>query len=216
MKSRYPKMIIKGFALALVTFLILGFVLPTVTSIITEGVAPWQSSGHPVKIGGKVYGSYLLAEAFNSSIFFQPRPSGTDYNLSQSGAYSYSLNNPKTLNLTQKYIEKFMQENPGINESEIPYEMVSYSASGLDPNIPLQGAVLQVHRIAESIHSLSVNESHALNISAIEQFLNESISANRQQNFPLFGSYYVNTVTLNFDIINMLMDRGVISSSFLD
>lgn len=216
MNGKYPKMVVKGLALALVTFLILGFVLPTVTSLITDEVAPWQSGGHQVKIDGKVYGSDLLAEAFNSSIFFQPRPSGIDYNLSQSGAYSYSLNNQNTLNLTHKYIKEFMKENPGINESQIPYEMVSYSGSGLDPDIPLQGAYLQVPRIAISIHELSVNASHILNISTIESFLNESIKHNEQQNFPFFGTYYVNVVALDFEIINMLMSEGIISNSFLN
>jgi K+-transporting ATPase ATPase C chain len=109
-----------------------------------------------------------------------------------------------------------MQENPGVNESEIPYDMVSYSGSGLDPNIPVQGALLQIPRIIASIHSLSVNQSHTLGVNSIQSFLNETVQKYQRQNFPFFGTYYVNVVALNFAIINMLIDKGVISSSFLD
>lgn len=206
----------KGFVLALVILFVIGFIFPTVASIVTEKALPWQSEGSPVKIDGKIYGSYLLSEAFNSSIFFQPRPSAIDYNMSDSGGYSYSIDNPQLLNLTKEYLNKFMAENPGINASEIPYAMISYSASGLDPNIPLEGATIQVQRISLALHHLSVNSKNVLNESYLKDFLNGIVEKNAKQNFPFFGTYYVNTVTLNFEIISLLMQKGIISQSFLD
>lgn len=220
MRLDLVKGLLKAFGMTLIIFFVLGFAYPTVSAIISEHIAPDQSLGSPVKINGKVYGSYLLAEAFNSSIFFQPRPSAVWYNLTQSGGYEFAPDNASTINLTQEYLHQFMNENPGLNASQIPYSMVAASASGLDPNVPLAGAIVQVPRIAEAIHNLSVNASangsSVLSVTYLKQFLNQSVNQDKRQNFPLFGSYYVNTVTLNFDIIEMLMNQNIISQSFLD
>lgn len=222
MKSRIPGSIFKAFAMVAIVFFVIGFVYPTVSAVISEHVLPGSSDGSQVRINGTVYGSYLLAEAFNSSVFFHPRPSAVDYNLTQSGSYPYSPGNSTTLNITQKDLKQFMNDNPGVNRSRIPYSMVAASASGLDPNIPLQGAVIQVDRIAGALHQLSLSHFNrtgngsVLKTGSVMQFLNQSVNADKKQNFPLFGSYYVNTVALNFQIISMLMDKGVISQSFLD
>ncbi|MEM0156949.1 MAG: potassium-transporting ATPase subunit C [Thermoplasmataceae archaeon] len=209
------KTLIRSFLLALSIMAVLGFAYPTATALITEHALPWQSSGSPVIINGTVYGSVYLAEAFNSSVFFQPRPSATGYNLSQSGSTEISPDNPAFLNMTEHYLKQFMSENPGINISQVPYDMVSPSASGLDPNIPVAGAYDQVARIGQSIVTLGINSSANLSISSVEAFLNYSIKQNEKQNFPLFGSYYVNTVTLNFIIIQYLMDKGILPGNFL-
>ena len=89
-KNSFGKMIMKTTALAIIAMFLLGFAFPTITALITQEIDPNSATGSPVKIDGKVYGSYLLAEAFNSSIFFQARPSGIGFNLSQSGGPSYS------------------------------------------------------------------------------------------------------------------------------
>lgn len=207
---------IKPVALAIVALFVMGFAFPTVMSVITEKALPNQSTGSPVKIGGKIYGSYLLAEAFNSSIFFQPRPSAISYNLSQTGGGSCSLDSSAMFNLTDKYIKEFEKENPGINLSQIPEGMVSFSGSGLDPNIPLQGATDQVNRISLSIHDLLENRSLDIGVKNITNFLMSKINENKKQNFPFFGSYYVNTVFLNFAIIDYLMNLKALPSNYLD
>jgi len=206
---------LKPVALALVVLFVMGFAFPTVMSLITEKAMPYQSTGSPVKINGKIYGTYLLAEAFNSSVFFQPRPSATSYNLSETGGGSCSIDNSAMLNLTLNYIKQFEKDNPGINASQIPEAMVSYSGSGLDPNIPLQGAIDQVNRVATSIHDLLENKSLNVSSNSIKQFLLQKIDEDEKQNFPFFGSYYVNTVYLNFAIINYLISHKALPSNFL-
>ncbi|WP_297027431.1 potassium-transporting ATPase subunit KdpC [Thermoplasma sp.] len=198
----------KAFVFAVLFLFILGFIYPTVTALITEHALPFQSEGQPVEIDGHIYGSYLLAEAFNSSFFFQPRPSAIDYNLSESGSYDYSLGNPAMLNLTEKYLHRFLSENPGVNISEIPYAMISYSGSGLDPDIPLQGAIIQIPRISIALHNIT-----NLSISYLYSFLYSIVNSTKAQNFPFFGSYYVNVVHLNVDIIEFLLRDGYISRS---
>ena len=206
---------LRSFLLALSIMAVLGFAYPTATALITEHALPWQSSGSPITINGTVYGSEYLAEAFNSSVFFHPRPSAIGYNLSQSGSTEISPDNPQFVNITEHYLKQFLSENPGINVSQVPYDMVSPSASGLDPNIPVAGAYDQVNRIAQSIVTLASNSSENLSLLAVETFLNYSISHNEKQDFPLFGSYYVNIVALNFLIIHYLMKKAILPKNFL-
>ncbi len=215
-KEHRYRFVWKSAVFALVFLFLLGFVFPTVTAVITDKALPWQSDGDPVEINGTVYDSAMLARAFNNSFFFQPRPSAIEYNLSESGSTSYSLGNPALLNQTEALIQQFLRENPGINVSQIPYAMVSYSGSGLDPDIPLQGAIIQVPRIAASIHDLAVKNNVDISNLSISAFLNSTISSYKFQNFPIFGSYEVSVVSLNFAIINFMIGNGVISQSFLN
>ncbi len=209
------KTVARTFVFAFVVMAVLGFIYPTVVSLVTENALPWQSEGSPVTINGTVYGTEYLAEAFNSSLFFQPRPSATGYNLSISGSSSLSPNDPAYLNLTEQYLKQFLEDNPGINVSQVPYSMVAPSDSGLDPNIPVLGAFDQVPRIARSLSALAGENNVTMGVNSTESFLNQTIIDHEAQNFPLFGSYYVNTVTLNFIIIKMLMEKGILPAGFL-
>jgi K+-transporting ATPase ATPase C chain len=200
------KRAIKAVAFAFVFLFVLGFVYPTVMSEITEHAIPFQSQGSPVKINGTVYGSYLIADAFNASYFFHPRPSANN---------TYAIDTNATLNQTLTYINQFRSENPGINLSQVPYAMVAYSASGVDPNIPILGAYDQVARIANSVQNVSAARNISLSVSSLESMLNSKISQLEQRNFPVFGSYYVNTVALNVYIINFMQNEGILPSGLL-
>ena len=206
------KSTLKLFAFAALFLFILGFVYPTAASIIAEGIDPFQANGSLIEDNGTVYGSYLLAQAFNESYFFQPRPSATDYNYSASGSGPYSVDAKQLINQTKNLIDKFQKENPSINISDIPYSMVSYSGSGLDPDIPLKGALDQVSRVAGSLHSIMIASGENITNSSLESFLNTTIQDHTDQNFPLFGTYYVNTVQLNIAILNLLISKGIIRS----
>lgn len=200
------KRFLKGFALAFAILFLLGFVYPTVTAEITQVTLPFQSSGSPVEINGTVYGSYLLSDAFNASYFFHPRPSASS---------TYPINTNATLNQTEHYLKQFQAENPTVNITDIPYAMVAYSASGQDPNVPVLGALDQVARIAGSIHNVGVNASVNISVSGLKAQLNSLIVHNEKRNFPIFGSFYVNTVTLNVWILNYLISGNIMPSGLL-
>ena len=212
-KNSFGKMIMKTTALAIIAMFLLGFAFPTITALITQEIDPNSATGSPVKIDGKVYGSYLLAEAFNSTIFFQARPSGIGFNMSESGGPSYSIDSSQLLNQTKTYLKDFEHENNLSNASQIPEAMVAYSGSGLDPNIPLQGAIDQIDRIAVN---LSAFTNGSFSYADAQNFLVNITASDIMYNFPIFGSPYVNTVTLNFEIIDKLMQGGFVQPSFLD
>ena len=210
----YLKIMRSSAIMAVVMILFLGFIIPSITAEISEHIDPGSAMGSPVEINGKVYGSYLLAEAFNnSSLFFQARPSVTSYNLSESGSCTGSGDSSQSLNFTLKALKEFESKNPGVNLSSIPFAMIAYSASGLDPNIPVEGAYIQIPRIASN---LSILFNGSLSISVLESDLMQYINSSEQQNFPIFGSYYTNTMVLNVDIINLMIKNGVVPKSLLD
>ncbi len=211
-QNSFGKMIMKTTALAIIAMFLLGFAFPTITALITQEIDPNSATGSPVKIDGKVYGSYLLAEAFNSTIFFQARPSGIGFNMSESGGPSYSIDSSQLLNQTKTYLKDFEQENNLSNASQIPEAMVAYSGSGLDPNIPLQGAIDQIDRIATNLSALT---NGSFSYADAQNFLVNITASDIMYNFPIFGSPYVNTVTLNFEIIDKLMQGGFVQPSFL-
>ena len=213
-KLKLTKFIRTSVVLALVTMFLLGVVIPTATALVAENVDKFGANGSQINIDGKIYGSYLLAQAFNSSIFFQPRPSATDYNQTTSGAQCCAINTNASLNLTIKSLKNFCAMNPNITLSQIPGELVMDSASGLDPNIPLSGALLEEPRVSAALSNLAKSKGKSLG--NINQTLFNLINTTVKQNFPIFGSYYVNVMYLDVNIINILIIKGIMSSSSLN
>lgn len=198
--------LLKAVVFAFTFLFVLGFVYPTVMSEITEHAIPFQSQGSPVKINGTVYGSYLISDAFNASYFFHPRPQANS---------TYAIDSNATLNQTMSYLHQFQSQNPDVNISQIPYAMVAYSASGVDPNIPILGAYDQVARIAHSIQNVSAQRNVSLSAGSLESILNSKIANMEQRNFPVFGSFYVNTVSLNLWIIEYMQGQGILPTGTL-
>lgn len=210
------KMAKSSIIIMVIVILLVGFVIPSVTSLIAENVDRGSANGTQINIDGKVYGSYLLAQAFNRSYFFQPRPSAIDFNQTSSGAPECSPNTNASLNQTIENIDKFEKMNPNVTLSQIPGEMVMDSDSGLDPNIPLSGAMLEEPRVVVSIVDLARKNGVDLNRNTVNRTVNNLINQSKQQDFPIFGSYYVNVMYLDVGIINFLMEEGIINQSSLN
>jgi K+-transporting ATPase ATPase C chain len=202
--------------ITVIVFVLLGLVIPTVTAVITEKVDPGSGNGNQIKINGKVYGSYYLAQAFNKSYFFQPRPSAIDYNQSSSGALCCSPNTNASLLQLETNLKEFEQMNKNVSISQIPGEVIMDSDSGLDPNIPLSAALLEEPRVANSIVSFAKSVNVTLKLRNVGSFLNSTINSTERQNFPIFGSYYVNIMYLDVQIIIFLMNSNVLTNSSLN
>lgn len=213
-KLKLGRLIRTSIVLSLVTMLLLGVVIPTATAFISENVDRYGANGSQVHLDGKVYGSYLLAQAFNESYFFQPRPSAINYNETQSGSICCSPNTNASINLTEKNLRNFEEMNPNITLSQIPGEAIMDSDSGLDPNVPLSLALLEEPRVAKALENLGNNSG--VSLAGIGVQIMHLINTSKKQNFPIFGSYYVNTMYLDVNIIEILLNKGVINQSSLD
>ncbi len=132
----------------LVFSLLLGVVYPLVLTGIGQLAFPWRANGSPVSVGERVVGSDLLGQAFSSARYFHGRPSPSNYDAMASGASNLGPSNPALLLATRDRVERIRIENGLSSGTPIPADLVLASASGLDPEISLDGALLQAERIA--------------------------------------------------------------------
>ena len=112
-------------------------------------LAPNKGNGEIVTVNGKHHHSNV-AQKFISDKYFWSRPSAVDYNAAGSGGSNKGTNNPDYLAEVKTRIDTFLLKNPSVKRSEVPSELVTASGSGLDPNISVQGAKVQVDRIAKT------------------------------------------------------------------
>jgi len=136
---------------------------------------------------GTVRGSKLLGQAFAADKYFHSRPSsaGNGYDAANSGGSNLGPTSEKLKDAIKDRVDAYRKEN-GLNENEaVPADAVTASGSGLDPDISLHNAELQMPRIAKA-RGLS------------EEKLHELIKQNTDaQDFGFLGDPGVNVLTLN-------------------
>ncbi len=114
-------------------------------------LAPGQGNGITLTENGKTYYPNI-GEAFTQDRYFWSRPSAVGYDAAGSGASNKGITNPAYLATVKARIDTFLFHDPGVRPSEIPSDLVTASASGLDPDISVQAAKVQVNRIARLRH----------------------------------------------------------------
>lgn len=111
-------------------------------------VTPQKGKGEIIQANGKRYYANL-AQKFTDDRYFQSRPSAVDYNAAGSAGSNKGPSNTDYLATVQARIDTFLMHNPGIDKKEIPVDLVTASGSGLDPDISVKAAFVQVKRIAK-------------------------------------------------------------------
>lgn len=144
--------------------------------------APNRGGGEVVTYNGKVVGYARIGQAFTADRYFQSRPSAVDYNAAGSGGSNKGPSNDDHLDAVETRIDTFLIHNPMILKSEIPVELVTASASGLDPDLSPAAAHVQVPRIA-ALHGLREDVLYKLIDSYTE--------------VPWLGPKHVNVLQLN-------------------
>jgi K+-transporting ATPase ATPase C chain len=104
--------------------------------------------GVTVVVGGKVVGYENIGQHFSADKYFWGRPSAVNYNAAGSGGSYKGPSNPDYLKDVQSHIDSFLVHNPGVKKEDIPAELVTYSGSGIDPDISPAGARVQIKRVA--------------------------------------------------------------------
>jgi K+-transporting ATPase ATPase C chain len=131
-----------------VVFIILCSVLyPLFISVVAK-MAPGQGRGETISVNGKVVGYTNVGQRFDQDKYFWSRPSAVAFNAAGSAGSNKGPTNPDYLKDVQTHIDTFLVHNPGIKKEDIPVELVTYSGSGLDPDLSPAGAMVQVKRIA--------------------------------------------------------------------
>jgi len=129
--------------------IVAGGLYPLFTTGIAAVFFPHLSGGSLVAKGGVVVGSTLLAQDFPGDTYFRPRPSAVGYNAAGSGASNQGYTSAQ---LKKDVAERTADWRKANATNEVPPEMVTASASGLDPDVSPSGAELQVPRVAAARH----------------------------------------------------------------
>mgnify|MGYP001594615236 CR=1 FL=1 len=111
--------------------------------------APGNGSGVKTDVRNLTVGYENIGQRFDRADYFQGRPSAVNYNAAGSGGSNKGPSNPDYLAQVQARIDTFLVHNPGVQKSDIPVDLVTASGSGLDPDISVQAARIQVPRIAK-------------------------------------------------------------------
>jgi K+-transporting ATPase ATPase C chain len=135
--------------MTIVTTVLLGLAYPLVVTALAQAVFPDQANGQLIVRNGRVIGSRLLAQRFSSPSYFHPRPSaaGAGYDAANSAGSQLGPTNRKLVETVRQNVETARRENPG---RPIPIDLVTASASGLDPHISPAAAEFQVPRVARA------------------------------------------------------------------
>ena len=150
--------------------------------------APGKGKGETVTADNRVVGWKLLGQKFTDDKYFQSRPSAVDYNAAGAGGSNKGPSNPDYLKDVQNRIDSFLVHNPAVKKADIPSDLVTASGAGLDPDISVQGATVQVSRIA-AIRKLPVEKINAL----VEKSIGVPLAG-------LFGTKKVNVLQLNIEL----------------
>jgi len=151
-------------------------------------LAPAAGEGQQVILRGKVVGYALEGQNFSQDRYFEGRPSAGSYNAMSSGGTNKSPYSEDYLKDVEHKIDTFLVHNRFINREIVPAELITSSASGLDPDISPAAAYVQIPRIAK-IRKISAAEIKKL----VDDHTDKPL-------LGLFGPERVNVLALNIDL----------------
>lgn len=182
------KQIYPAFALTVVLTVLLGVIYPLAVTGLAQVIFPRQAAGSLIEKDGKIIGSSLIGQTFSGPGYFHSRPSGAG-NGYDAGASSGTNLGPTSQKLFETNVKSaadaLREENPN---TSIPVDLVTASASGLDPHITPAAAEFQVPRIAKE---------RGMNAEEVRKLVREHTEGRQ---FGLLGEPRVNVLELNLKL----------------
>jgi K+-transporting ATPase ATPase C chain len=174
-----------------------GLVYPGVVTGLTQMFFPHRANGSMMVVNGQVVGSSLIGQNFTQAEYFQPRPSaaGNGYDATASGGSNYGPTNQKLIDRIKASIDQFRKDNPDYT-GPIPADMVTASASGLDPDISPASAQAQAPRVAKA---------RGIALEEVQQLIAQNTQG---RTLGFLGEPHVNVLELN-----LALDRQFLMKS---
>lgn len=178
------KHLVTAFLMTIATTILLGVLYPLLITVLAQTLFKDKANGQLRTRNGEVIGSRIIAQPFTSAKYFHPRPSaaGNGYDAANSGGTNLGPTNQKLIDRIQADAKTLHDENPS---QEIPVDLITTSASGLDPEISPAAAEFQVPRIARE---------RALPESTVRDLVQKHTA---QRDLGLLGEARVNVLELN-------------------
>jgi potassium-transporting ATPase KdpC subunit len=163
-----------------------GLVYPGVVTGLTQMFFPHRANGSLIVVNGQVVGSSLIGQNFTKPEYFQPRPSaaGNGYDATASAGSNYGPTNQKLIDRVKASIDQFRKDNPDYT-GPIPADLVTTSASGLDPDISPASAEAQAPRVAKA---------RGITLEQLQQLVAQNTQS---RTFGFLGEPRVNVLELN-------------------
>ena len=173
--------------MTVVTTVLLGLVYPLVVTALAQLFFRNKANGQLIERNGTLVASRIIAQPFVGAGYFHPRPSaaGTGYDAKSSGGSNFGPTNQKLIDRVSTDVASAQAENPS---APVPVDMVTTSASGLDPDITPASAEFQVPHIAKA---------RGMSEAAVRTFVAQHTQG-RQWGF--FGEPRVNVLELNLSL----------------
>jgi K+-transporting ATPase ATPase C chain len=185
------RQIITGLRFLALMIILTGVIYPGLVTVITSLFFHKEAQGSLVEKNGVIIGSKLIGQNFDSQKYFWSRPSFNNYNPLPSGASNLGILNPLLTEIVIQREKDFLQANKMRVGLRIPPEIVTTSASGLDPHISPEAALLQVDRVARERGMDKAGQDKLVNL------IND-LTEKRQ--FSLLGEPRINVFLLNLKI----------------
>lgn len=170
----------------IVSVILLGLIYPLAMTGIAQALFPRQANGSLVTVHGKVVGSSIIGQLWTTPQYFHGRPSaaGKGYDPTSTGGTNLGPTSKKLIDATKATIAALKKDNPDAT-GEPPMDLVTSSASGIDPDISPEAAYWEAPRVAKV---------RAISMSAVNALVAQHVQG---RTFGFLGEPHVNVLELN-------------------